>query len=286
MAIRIATESCAIKPVSHLILGCDIADTLQPMVATQETDNAGFVARLNEALDGIKDVPRARGRRVALAKMMGMSGESARKWLAGETLPTMDNARQFAAKAGVQVDWLLTGRGPKRGGYTPPPLSQPLVLQCGALPITTWDDPSDLPEGQYVIIPRRRINLSAGNGNLVFEEEEAPGLAFTTQWVRQTGIKPSNAIVVYAKGDSMEPKIHDGDILLVDLAATQVRDGEVYAVRYNQEVRVKRLFCRYDGALILRSDNAAKYPDEIVPPEHQDGHVHILGRVIWRGGDV
>ncbi|MCK7581066.1 MAG: hypothetical protein MZV65_39680 [Chromatiales bacterium] len=25
----------------------------------------------------------------------------------------MDNARQFAAKAGVQVDWLLTGRGPK-----------------------------------------------------------------------------------------------------------------------------------------------------------------------------
>jgi transcriptional regulator with XRE-family HTH domain len=113
MATRIATESCAIKPVSHLILGCDIADTLQPMVATQETDNAGFVARLNEALDGIKDVPRARGRRIALAKMMGMSGESARKWLAGETLPSMDNARQFAAKAGVQVDWLLTGRGPK-----------------------------------------------------------------------------------------------------------------------------------------------------------------------------
>ena len=218
--------------------------------------------------------------------MMGMSGESARKWLAGETLPTMDNARQFAAKAGVQVDWLLTGRGPKRGGYTLPPLSQPLILQCGALPITTWDDPSDLPEGQYVIIPRRRINLSAGNGNLVFEEEEAPGLAFTTQWVRQTGIKPNNAIVVYAKGDSMEPKIHDGDILLVDLAVTQVRDGEVYAVRYNHEVRVKRLFCRYDGSLILRSDNAAKYPDEVVPPEHQDGHVHILGRVIWRGGGV
>lgn len=191
---------------------------------------------------------------------------------------------------GLPENWMDQDRGPVvvEGVLNVdllPPVTASARLET-FMPITTWDDPSDLPEGQYVIIPRRRINLSAGNGNLVFEEEEAPGLAFTTQWVRQTGIKPSNAIVVYAKGDSMEPKIHDGDILLVDLAATKVRDGEVYAVRYNQEVRVKRLFCRYDGALILRSDNAAKYPDEIVPPEHQDGHVHILGRVIWRGGDV
>lgn len=111
MSARIATESCVIKPISHLILGVGIADTLQPMVAKHEADNAGFVARLNEALNGIEDFPRARGRRIALAKMMGMSGESARKWLTGETLPSMDNARQFAAKAGVQVDWLLTGRG-------------------------------------------------------------------------------------------------------------------------------------------------------------------------------
>ncbi|WP_165913560.1 LexA family transcriptional regulator [Marichromatium gracile] len=155
-------------------------------------------------------------------------------------------------------------------------------------PIVVWDDPADLPEGQYVLIPRRRVAFSAGNGNLVFEEEEAPPLAFTSDWARQTGVRPSNAVVVYAKGDSMEPSICDGDVLLIDIdtAGDDIRDGQVYAIRYGHELRVKRLFRRYDGSLILRSDNAGRYPEEIIPPKDQNGQVHVIGRVVWRAGGV
>ncbi|KXX64201.1 hypothetical protein AY586_14735 [Marichromatium gracile] len=138
------------------------------------------------------------------------------------------------------------------------------------------------------MIPRRRVAFSAGNGNLVFEEEEAPPLAFTSDWARQTGVRPSNAVVVYAKGDSMEPSICDGDVLLIDIdtAGDDIRDGQVYAIRYGHELRVKRLFRRYDGSLILRSDNAGRYPEEIIPPKDQSGQVHVIGRVVWRAGGV
>ncbi|AHF04082.1 hypothetical protein MARPU_09595 [Marichromatium purpuratum 984] len=113
-------------------------------------------------------------------------------------------------------------------------------------------------------------------------------MAFTSDWARQTGVRPNNAVVVYAKGDSMEPSICDGDVLLIDIdtAGDDIRDGQVYAIRYGHELRVKRLFRRYDGSLILRSDNAGRYPEEIIPREDQNGQVHVIGRVVWRAGGV
>lgn len=72
--------------------------------------HSDFAARLNTALDHAK-VPEGRGRRVYLSKLVGKTGEAARKWLAGETLPTMATAADLAEKLGVNVVWLLTGNG-------------------------------------------------------------------------------------------------------------------------------------------------------------------------------
>lgn len=83
---------------------------LQPMVAGL---HLGFATRLAEALD-LKGVPKGRGRRVYLAKAAGVSGESGRKWLAGEALPDMKHAVLLATHLGVCVEWLLTERGPKK----------------------------------------------------------------------------------------------------------------------------------------------------------------------------
>ena len=150
-------------------------------------------------------------------------------------------------------------------------------------PIVVWENPEDLPEGKYLFIPRRRVRLSAGNGRIALEEDSAPPLAFESNWVRSEGLRFQNLVVVYADGDSMEPQIRHGDVLLLNLAATEVRDGNVYALRCVDHIRVKRLYRRYDGALILRSDNP-EFPDETVPPADQDGHVSVIGEVIWRGG--
>jgi hypothetical protein len=48
----------------------------------------------------------------AIADQGGVSG--AGKWLRGESLPGMENALLLATELGVCVEWLLTGRGPKK----------------------------------------------------------------------------------------------------------------------------------------------------------------------------
>jgi phage repressor protein C with HTH and peptisase S24 domain len=223
------------------------------------------------------------------------------QWEKGATEPDWENLMDLEKNTGIRAAWIKKNEGDMKGTRQShaapdddaiegevivPRLEASTVPAPECHPILVWESPDDLPEGRYVLVPRRRVELSAGNGHLIFEEEEAPPLAFTTDWARTAGLKPASAVVVYAKGDSMEPRIREGDVLLVDLARREIADGKVYALRYNHELRVKRLFRRYDGALIVRSDNAAAYPDEVVPTGDQNGHVEVIGRVIWRGGDL
>ena len=39
------------------------------------------------------------------------------------------------------------------------------------------------------------------------------------------------------------------------------------------------------AGLIIRSDNRDRYPDEDVPTEGKD-HIAVIGRVVWRAGEV
>jgi phage repressor protein C with HTH and peptisase S24 domain len=155
----------------------------------------------------------------------------------------------------------------------------------GGRPIVAWETPDDLGSDDYVLVSRVDVRPSAGEGALVFEEEEGPPLAFSAQWIKEQGLKRRNLLTVKAQGDSMEPSIHDGDTIMIDSGFEQVVDGQVYVIRYGDELKVKRLYQRYDGALIIRSDNEAKYPAETVPPD-ANGRVSVIGRVVWRAGGV
>lgn len=47
--------------------------------------------------------------------MFGVTPKAARKWLIGEGYPETETVLRIAEKAGVNVNWLLQGVGPKRG---------------------------------------------------------------------------------------------------------------------------------------------------------------------------
>jgi transcriptional regulator with XRE-family HTH domain len=49
-----------------------------------------------------------------IARAFGVSTATAWNYLNGTKLPAMDNAVGIAMKLGVCVEWLLTGRGPRR----------------------------------------------------------------------------------------------------------------------------------------------------------------------------
>lgn len=195
----------------------------------------------------------------------------------------------IADALGVSPHWLATGQGPMEG-ITQVHSSVVKVLPSAVTalgigtPIITWDKPEDLPEGEFVIVPRFDVHVSAGNGHVVCEEQNhEQGQAYRTDSIRNMRLSAKNLMTVYAKGESMEPSIYAGDALLVDRSQTAVQDRLVYILRYGDEVRVKRLFRRPDGGLRIVSDNAAAFPEEVVPANEMQ-HIEIIGRVVERSG--
>jgi phage repressor protein C with HTH and peptisase S24 domain len=180
-------------------------------------------------------------------------------------MPTLETLLAIARGANVEVNWLATGEGAK----------------------TTKDEPARTKaaiEEQFSMIPRLAVEASAGNGALAHHEESAGMLAFRADWLRRMGINPHAARALTAKGDSMEPTIRDGDILLVDTSIDRVRDNALYVVVLGGLVLVKRVHVKRDGSLTLISDNST-FPPEDVPANETDD-LSIAGRVMWFGRSI
>ena len=215
-----------------------------------------------------------------LSRRTGISESAISQWLKGETRALKSsNAFKVAQACGVSPEWLATGRGRPVAGRTAD--NTPLE---GLYPVPAWESADELPEGQFVLVPRFKVQLSAGTGRMAFHIDRKRPLPFLNDWIRSIGVRNvAQLVLVYAGGDSMEPRIRDGDLLLMDMGQQQVRDGQIYGLRYREELRVKRLFTRVDGGLLIRSDNLALYPDEIIAPDSSE-HLEILGRIVWAGG--
>lgn len=72
----------------------------------------GFAQRLHELCDEM-DLPTDRGRQTALARKFDVTPNAARKWLHGLGMPELNMAIRIAARARVNVLWLLQGTEPK-----------------------------------------------------------------------------------------------------------------------------------------------------------------------------
>lgn len=152
-------------------------------------------------------------------------------------------------------------------------------------PILAWEHPDDLPEGEFVLIPRLDVHLSAGGGReqmeIVFVEQQPQ--AFRADWIRKKRLKPKKLASMTADGDSMEDRIQHGDALVVDTSQTEIVDGKVYAIWYDGGERVKRLYRLPGGGLRIKSDNDRHPTIEVLPTDAN--HVRIIGRVVHVAGE-
>ena len=212
-----------------------------------------------------------------IADQVGVTKSSVAQWEGGQTKHLRgENLLKVAQVLNVDPDWLISGRGNALQSN----------VKVSFRRIIAWESPDDLPDGQYIFVPRSFARFSAGSGELFFEDVEGPALPFTTQWIKSRNLYRSSLILVDAKGDSMQPRIHDGDILLVNRRIdSNFEDGKIYVIRYGDELCVKRLYHRYDGSWIIRSDNRERYPDETIPRDSLE-NIELLGRVVWIAGAV
>jgi hypothetical protein len=136
------------------------------VVKTREQTKLDFAHRLNEALDDVTECPRSdvdggRGRAAWVGRHFKVSGEAARKWLAGETIPDQTNMARLAAALNVTPFWLHAGQLPK----SPPPFDQTLTDIQGVIAHLNDVDRIDVLEFARDRRDRRQSPpLPVGNG--------------------------------------------------------------------------------------------------------------------------
>ncbi|OLU22974.1 Repressor protein CI [Pseudomonas sp. PA15(2017)] len=224
-----------------------------------------------------------------LAKRVGVSKSTITFWLNGTNKMKAENLMALAKALGCSARWLATGEG------TPVPvvpagvisLAKPwLDMDASDYEKDRTESDNSPSESEYALIPQYSAKGECGDGFLNDHVEVKGGLAFKREWLKRMSAKPENLFVIYAEGDSMEPYIFDGDVVLFDVSDTDPRDRQAYAIRRpDGGISIKRIIQQLSGAWLIRSDNADKlaYPDEPVSPAVLHD-MPILGRVIWRGG--
>jgi phage repressor protein C with HTH and peptisase S24 domain len=235
---------------------------------TAAAGRAGFAARLQLVVQQWPSADR-------LAKATGVSPSAFRKWLKGVAEPSRDRLVALAEAAGVNVSWLAQGEGAE------PDL---MSLAGRAHSPQSFELGGTLNPAQFLMLPKRREAAAAGSGH---QTTNLPTefIGFRHDWLRTTfGREPSDLILEVAVGESMEPGIHNGDLLLLDATDQTFRNFGIYVVEVRGECLVKRVQRKFDGSLILISDNTMYLPESIDAEMAKE--VKVVGRVIWRGGNI
>lgn len=171
---------------------------------------------------------------------------------------------------GVDSYWLQTGEG------TADALNSLEMID----PVITTDD----LKNQFIWIDVVEASFSCGTGESIeFHFDAINGkIPFPPSFMKERNVSEQTMKIIKAKGDSMADFIKDGDMVGINLAQTDVIDGEIYAVYLAGEGMIKQIFKEADGSLILHSLNE-KYRDKIVSEENGK-NFKVIGRQIWRAG--
>ena len=142
--------------------------------------------------------------------------------------------------------------------------------------------PIDKSSNVFTFIPLYNAGTGAENDALLKSKKMAGHFAFKTSWLtEELGVRPDSLALLSAGGDSMEPTLHSGDLLLVDLATSLVEEDAIYAIQNDGGLAVKRIQKMFDGSVLIKSDNPL-YKEQILGKDNMEA-LRIIGRVVWAG---
>lgn len=207
-----------------------------------------------------------------LAKSVGLAQSSVNKLLNGAN--GSRKSVEIATALGVRPEWLTTGEEPMR-----PEDKEQRNIQETRLKAKVWED-IEKDSDEFMEIPVLNVSLSAGSGSCDIEESTEFALIFRRYYLRKMGVPESAAKLVRVTGQSMEPTLHDGDVVGVNVQDTTIRDGKTYAICQADLLRVKTLIAT-PTSVIIRSINRDEYPDEVISREDFNRSVKVIGKVFW-----
>ncbi|MCX2788383.1 LexA family transcriptional regulator [Vibrio sp. Sgm 5] len=205
-------------------------------------------------LERIKQLANGRSGR-KLEKVWGINASTINSYILRGSIPSLDKAISIATAEGVSVQWLATGQ-------------DAIVEQCC--------------NQDAIAITKYNVVASAGGGSFIDTENETDTLNVSKQWLRQKRLMHKKLCIIEAKGNSMEPFIHDGDDLFVNLIEEpqwKPFDG-VYVIRLDELLKVKRLeYCIMRDGYRVVSDNT-DYAEEFVTRNDIDERLKVIGEVV------
>ena len=231
---------------------------------------------LAERLDHIyRATPHLEGERgqTGLVKASGASKSVVNQWLTGK-IKSMDirYALNIERELGFSHIWLMTGEGD--------PHQAPFHGLKDGMPVR----PADNDDADFVQIRMVKLRLSAGITGFQTEPERRDGgtLGMRRTWIERHNYHPDHLMAILVKGESMEPALYAGDIVIINTLDTKLVDGAVYAFNYEGEAVVKRL-TRDAGKWWLTSDNPdqRKYHRKLC----QGNACIVIGRVVRKESD-
>lgn len=179
------------------------------------------------------------------ATLCGVSRTTQFNYEAGDRAPDADYL-QRAHEAGIDVQYVVTGN----------------KAEC---------------REDFVVVPQYDVAASAGAGALNGTEITSGGLSFSRHWLAERGLNPSSLKVINISGESMLPRLSDGDKVLVDVSDTAPKSGRTYVLLQGEELLVKHCQLLPDGLLRVSSSNS-DYPTYDIDLSKTHG-VLIVGRV-------
>ncbi len=194
----------------------------------------------------LKELRRTKGvSQASLSAALGLSQQAVGKWETGRCTPDPNTIADVAAFFDVTADYLIGLNDVENDN------SQPKYSAPNEYPIPVIG------------------TVRAGYNALAFEEDYGTEYACVKD--------PDNYFYLIVKGDSMEPKISDGDYALVRKQQT-LDNGDLGVVVYGDNCGTLKKFVKRGNAVILQPFNP-DYQAEIIMGEDVQ-NLYIAGKVV------
>lgn len=219
----------------------------------------------------------------ALAKKIGMSISALNNYVNGRREGDEGTRRKIAQALGYSYEsmlslgqWILDGNDP--ADWRPASIHAGIAVSCNME--GEVESGYEVAGEEFVAVPKYKAKLSGGHGSLIDSDLVETNLMFRNEFLARRG-DPKRMALFEVMGDSMEPFIYDGDVVLVDMSQREIIDGKAYAFREDHTVKIKRLSTQ-GNVIIATSENSMRYPAYAVETDNFD----LIGRVIWVGHEV
>ena len=201
----------------------------------------------------------------ALAAQLDISSQAVYNAFKKEQIPA-SWIFQVSSTFGVSSDWIFYGTGS-------------MMRDC--IGQDEQRNQGDL-SGELIMIPMVEARLSAGGGSFETNDcVEERSYSFRRDFLTRKG-NPKNMVLMRVSGDSMTPEIMDNDVVLIDQSKTDIIQGKMFAVGFEDCIYLKRIDL-LPRKVILKSTNNAYPPIELGLQEDMTSLFRVIGKVLWCG---